>query len=179
MVMLKKYYDEKVSVELKEKFGYKSSMEIPRIEKIILNMGVGEAIDNKKAIAGAVSDMTLISGQKPLQTKAKKSISGFKIREGWVIGCKVTLRRKRLYEFLERLIRITIPRVRDFRGYSKKSFDGHGNYSFGIKEQIIFPEIEYEKVDKIRGLDITIVTSAKTDRESEALLRALDFPIRN
>jgi len=148
MVMLKKYYDEKVSPELREKFGYKSSMEIPRIEKIVLNMGVGEAIENKKAITGAVSDMTLISGQKPL------------------------------YEFLERLIRIAIPRIRDFRGYSKKSFDGRGNYSFGIKEQIIFPEIEYEKVDKIRGLDITITTSAKTDMESEALLRALDFPIR-
>jgi large subunit ribosomal protein L5 len=151
---------------------------VPRITKITLNMGVGEAAQDKKAIEGALSDLTLISGQKPIITKARKSVAGFKIRQGWPIGAKVTLRGERMYEFLERLVSISIPRIRDFRGLSPKAFDGRGNYSMGIKEQIVFPEIDYDKIDKIRGLDITITTTAKTDEEGRALLEAFNFPLK-
>eukprot|EP00747_Dinoflagellata_sp_TGD_P161291 gnl/TRDRNA2_/TRDRNA2_178067_c0_seq14.p1 gnl/TRDRNA2_/TRDRNA2_178067_c0~~gnl/TRDRNA2_/TRDRNA2_178067_c0_seq14.p1 ORF type:complete len:181 (+),score=39.00 gnl/TRDRNA2_/TRDRNA2_178067_c0_seq14:79-543(+) len=153
-------------------------MEVPRITKITLNMGVGEAAADRKAIEGALSDMTAIAGQKPLVTKARKSVAGFKIREGWPIGCKVTLRNRRMYEFLERLVSVAIPRVRDFRGLNPKSFDGRGNYSMGLREQIVFPEIDFDKVDKLRGLDITITTTAKTDDEARALLRAFNFPLK-
>jgi large subunit ribosomal protein L5 len=178
MARLKKKYNETIVKQLMEKFGYKSPMEVPKIVKITLNMGVGEAVANKKAIDFAVADMTAISGQKPIVTKAKKSIAGFKIREGWPIGCKVTLRRQRMFEFLERLISISIPRIRDFRGLSARSFDGRGNYSLGIREQIVFPEIKYDEIDTLRGLDITITTTAKTDVEGRALLAAFDFPFK-
>lgn len=164
--------------KMQAQFGYKSVMEIPRITKITLNMGVGEAIQDKKALDGAIADMEKITGQKPVVTKAKKSIAAFKVREGWPIGCKVTLRQERMYEFLDRLVTIAIPRVRDFRGLSSKSFDGRGNYSMGIQEQIVFPEIEYDKIDKIRGMDISITTTAKTDDEGRALLYAFNFPIK-
>ncbi|MCP3849293.1 MAG: 50S ribosomal protein L5, partial [Gammaproteobacteria bacterium] len=163
---------------LQSEFNYKSVMEVPKITKITLNMGLGEAIGDKKIIEHAVGDMTKISGQKPVVTKARKSIAGFKIRDDYPIGCKVTLRKERMYEFLERLISISIPRIRDFRGLNPKSFDGRGNYSMGIKEQIIFPEIDYDKIDKLRGMDITITTTAKTDGEAKALLKAFSFPLK-
>ena len=172
------YRDELVS-NLKDKLDVKSVMEVPRITKITLNMGVGEAIGDKKVMEFAVGDLEKISGQKVVVTKARKSVAGFKIRDGWPIGCKVTLRRERMYEFLDRLINIAIPRIRDFRGLSAKSFDGRGNYSMGVKEQIIFPEIDYDKVDALRGLDITITTTAKNDEEGRALLEAFNFPFKN
>ena len=178
MTRLREFYKDTVVKQLQEQFGYKSVMEVPRITKITLNMGVGEAVGDKKVMEHAVSDMTKISGQKPIVTKARKSIAGFKIREGWPIGCKVTLRKERMYEFLDRLISIAIPRVRDFRGLSPKSFDGRGNYSMGVKEQIIFPEIDYDKIDALRGLDITITTTAKNDEEGRALLAAFNFPLK-
>lgn len=178
MAKLHDYYRDQVVNELKSKFGYKSVMQVPRIEKITLNMGVGEALDDKKLLDNAVADLTAISGQKPLITKARKSVAGFKIRQGYPIGCKVTLRGERMWEFLERLITIAVPRVRDFRGLSAKSFDGRGNYSMGVREQIIFPEIDYDKVDRVRGLDITITTTAKNDEEGQALLAAFNFPFR-
>ncbi|GAA5112141.1 50S ribosomal protein L5 [Alloalcanivorax gelatiniphagus] len=175
---LKKVYNEEIVPKLKEQFGYDNVMEVPKITKITLNMGVGEAAADRKAMEGALSDMTAIAGQKPLVTKARKSVAGFKIREGWPIGCKVTLRNRRMYEFLERLVSVAIPRVRDFRGLNPKSFDGRGNYSMGLREQIVFPEIDFDKVDKLRGLDITITTTAKTDDEARALLRAFNFPLK-
>jgi large subunit ribosomal protein L5 len=179
MARLQSFYNEKVVPELVEQFGYKSMMEVPRIEKITLNMGVGEAVADKKVMEFAVGDMTKIAGQKPVVTLAKKSIAGFKIRDDYPIGCKVTLRRERMYEFLDRLITIALPRVRDFRGVSAKSFDGRGNYNMGVREQIIFPEIEYDKIDAIRGMNITITTTAKTDDEARALLAAFKFPFKN
>jgi|TARA_B100000035_G_scaffold315469_1_gene336641 large subunit ribosomal protein L5 len=178
MARLKKYYEETVVKQLMEQFNYKSVMEVPRIEKITLNMGVGEAVADKKVMENAVSDLEKISGQKPLVTKAKKSIAGFKIRDDYPVGCKVTLRKNNMYTFLDRLISIAIPRIRDFRGISAKSFDGRGNYNMGIKEQIIFPEIEYDKIDALRGMNITITTSAKTDDEAKGLLSAFSFPFR-
>ncbi|QUM78962.1 MULTISPECIES: 50S ribosomal protein L5 [unclassified Moritella] len=178
MAKLHEYYKETIAPELKTKFGYKSIMQVPRIEKITLNMGVGEAINDKKVLENAAADMAAISGQKPLITKARKSVAGFKIREGYPIGCKVTLRGERMWEFLERLIGISIPRIRDFRGLNPKSFDGRGNYSMGVREQIIFPEIDYDKIDKIRGMDITITTTANSDEEGHALLTAFNFPFR-
>ena len=178
MAKLHDIYRQEVIKSLTEKFGYKTVMQVPRIEKITLNMGVGEAVADKKLLENAVKDMTAISGQKPLITKVRKSVAGFKIREGYPIGCKVTLRGERMWEFLERLICIAMPRIRDFRGVSSKSFDGRGNYSLGIREQIIFPEIDFDKVDAIRGLDVTITTSAKTDDEARALLAAFNFPFR-
>jgi large subunit ribosomal protein L5 len=178
MARLKKYYEETVVKQLMEQFNYKSVMEVPRIEKITLNMGVGEAVVDKKVMENAVSDLEKIAGQKPLVTKAKKSIAGFKIRDDYPVGCKVTLRKNNMYTFLDRLISIAIPRIRDFRGISAKSFDGRGNYNMGIKEQIIFPEIEYDKIDALRGMNITITTSAKTDDEAKGLLSAFSFPFR-
>lgn len=178
MSTLQEHFRTKVTKQLTDKFKYKSAMQVPRITKITLNMGVGEAAANKKILDNAVADMTAIAGQKPLVTNAKKSIAGFKIREGWPIGCKVTLRKERMYDFLERLISIAIPRIRDFRGFSAKSFDGRGNYSLGIKEQIVFPEIKYDEIDAIRGLDITITTNAKSDEEARALLSAFNFPFK-
>ncbi|MBO5565744.1 MAG: 50S ribosomal protein L5 [Succinivibrio sp.] len=178
MAKLHDQYKQEVIKALTEKFGYKTVMQVPRIVKITLNMGVGEAVADKKVLENAARDMTAIAGQKPLITKVRKSVAGFKIREGYPIGCKVTLRGERMWEFLERLIVIAIPRIRDFRGLSSKSFDGRGNYSMGVREQIIFPEIDYDKVDAIRGLDITITTTAKTDDEGRALLEAFNFPFR-
>ena len=178
MSRLKDFYREEVVKQLQEQFGYKSVMEVPRITKITLNMGVGEALTDKKVLENAVADMEAISGQKAVITKARKSVAGFKVREGWPIGCKVTLRSERMYDFLDRLISISIPRIRDFRGLNPKSFDGQGNYSMGIKEQIIFPEIEFDKIDKTRGMDITITTTASTAEESRALLAAFKFPFR-
>ncbi len=175
--LAKKYFDEVVP-QLKEQFNYSSSMEIPKLEKIVLNMGVGDAKENSKAIEGAVRDLTTIAGQKAVVTKARKSIANFKIREGMEIGAKVTIRGKRMYEFLDKLISIALPRTRDFRGINPNSFDGHGNYAMGAKEQLIFPEIDYDKVEKIRGLDIIIVTSAETDEEARALLSGLGMPFR-
>jgi large subunit ribosomal protein L5 len=175
---LKEVYRKEVAPALAKQFGYKSPMEVPRIAKIVLNMGVGEATSDKKILENAVADMTKIAGQKPVVTKARKAIAGFKIREGYPIGCMVTLRQERMYEFLDRLISIALPRVRDFRGVSGKGFDGRGNYNMGVKEQIIFPEIEYDKIDAIRGMNITITTSAKTDAEAKALLSAFKFPFR-
>jgi large subunit ribosomal protein L5 len=175
---LKQYYRETVVKQLQDEFNYKSVMEVPRITKITINMGVGEALTDKKVLENAVADMEKIAGQKPVITKARKSVAGFKVREGWPIGCKVTLRADRMYDFLDRLITISIPRIRDFRGLNPKSFDGQGNYSMGIKEQIIFPEIEYDRIDKLRGMDITITTSANTAEESRALLSAFKFPFR-
>lgn len=174
---LQEHYRKNVIPQLQKQFGYKSVMQIPKIEKITINMGLGEAITDKKIITQAVEELTLIAGQKPLVTKARKSIAGFKIRDGWPIGCKVTLRRQRMYEFFERLISIALPRVRDFRGFSHKSFDGQGNFSLGLKEQTVFPEIDYDKVDKVRGMDIVITTSAKTNEEGLALLEAFNFPL--
>lgn len=173
-----KLYNKKIVSELMKKFGYKTPMQVPKVMKITLNMGVGEAVTNKKILDNAVSDMTAISGQKPLVTYAKKSIAGFKIREGWPIGCKVTLRKRRMYEFLERLVVIALPRVRDFRGLNVRSFDGRGNYSLGIREQIVFPEVKYDEIDVLRGLDVTITTTAKTDAECHALLAAFNFPFK-
>ncbi len=178
MAKLHDFYKDNVVSDLQKQFGYTSVMQVPRIEKITLNMGVGEALADKKVLEHAASDMAAISGQKPVITKARRSVAGFKIREGYPIGCKVTLRGLRMWEFFERLVTIAIPRVRDFRGLNAKSFDGRGNYSMGVREQIIFPEIDYDKVDKVRGLDITITTSAKTDEEGRALLTAFNFPFR-
>jgi len=179
MARLHDFYKTEVVKTLSERFGYKNPMQVPRITKITLNMGVGETTADKKVIENAVADMTKIAGQKPVITKAKKSISTFKIRDGYPVGCKVTLRRGQMYEFLDRLINISLPRVRDFRGLSGKSFDGRGNYSMGVKEQIIFPEIEYDKIDALRGMDITITTNARTNEEARALLEAFSFPFRN
>lgn len=179
MSRLYDFYKNTVTKQLMEKYGYKSVMEVPRIEKITLNMGVGEAVADKKVMDHAVADMQKIAGQKPVVTKSKKSIAGFKIRQDYPVGCKVTLRRDRMYEFLDRLITISIPRIRDFRGLSGKSFDGRGNYNMGVKEQIIFPEIEYDKIDALRGMNITITTTAKTDDEARALLTAFKLPLKN
>jgi len=178
MSRLQTEYKERIVGQLKERFGFQSVMQVPRIDKITLNMGVGEAVADKKVMDNAVADMRAIAGQQPIVTFARKSVAGFKIREGWPIGCKVTLRRERMYEFLDRLINISIPRIRDFRGLSPKAFDGRGNYSIGVREQIMFPEIEYDKIDTLRGLDITITTSARTDEEGRALLEAFNFPFR-
>ncbi|WP_456406786.1 50S ribosomal protein L5 [Thiolapillus sp.] len=178
MARLQDHYKQQVIPALMEKFGYKSVMQVPRIEKITLNMGVGEATGDKKILQNAVGDMTKIAGQKPVVTLARKSVAGFKIREGWPIGCKVTLRAERMYEFLDRLVNIAIPRTRDFRGLNPKSFDGRGNYSLGVKEQIIFPEVEYDKIDVLRGMDITITTNAGSDEEGKALLEGFNFPFK-
>jgi large subunit ribosomal protein L5 len=176
---LQEYYKAEVIPALMKQFSYSNVMQVPKIEKVTINMGVGGAMTDKKLIENAVIDMTAIAGQKPLVTKARKSVAAFKVREGWPIGCKVTLRRERMYEFLDRLINIAIPRIRDFRGLSGKSFDGRGNYTLGVREQIIFPEIDYDKIDQIRGMDITITTTARTDEEARALLDAFRFPIRS
>jgi len=178
MARLRSVYKNEIAAKLKAELNLDNVMQVPRITKITLNMGVGGASQDKKLIDGAVADMQLISGQKPIVTLARKSIAGFKIREGWPIGCKVTLRGDRMYEFLDRLVGITIPRIRDFRGFSPKAFDGRGNYSLGLKEQIVFPEIDYDKIDRIRGMDITITTTARTDEEGRALLRAFQFPFK-
>ena len=178
MARLFDFYRETVTGQLTEQFGYKSAMQVPRIEKITLNMGVGEAVADRKIMESAMNDLTLISGQKPVVRHARKSVAGFKIREGWPVGCCVTLRRTRMYEFLDRLINVAIPRIRDFRGLSPRAFDGRGNYSLGVREQIIFPEIDYDKIDSLRGLDIAITTSARTDEEGRALLAAFSFPFR-
>ena len=178
MARLESEYRETMAPKLKEQLGMKSAMEVPRITKVTLNMGLGEATSDKKIMEHALGDLELISGQKPVVCLARKSIAGFKIRDGWPIGAKVTLRRDRMYEFLDRLINIAIPRIRDFRGFSNRAFDGRGNYTFGVREQIIFPEIEYDKIDTIRGLDICITTSAKNDDEGRALLQAFNFPLR-
>ena len=179
MSRLHQLYKDEIVSHLKGKFGFKSVMEVPRITKITLNMGVGAAVGDKKVMEFAVGDMEKIAGQKAVITKARKSIAGFKIRDGWPIGCKVTLRRERMYEFLDRLINISIPRIRDFRGLSSRAFDGRGNYSMGVKEQIIFPEVDYDKIDTLRGLDITITTTAKTDDQGRALLEAFRLPFKN
>jgi large subunit ribosomal protein L5 len=179
MVRLQTYYREKIIPQLMQQFNYQSIMQVPKIVQITLNMGLGEAVGDKKIIERAVADMTAIAGQKPVVTKARKSVSNFKIRQGWPIGCKVNLRRERMYEFFDRLISIAIPRIRDFRGFSAKSFDGQGNYSLGVREQIIFPEIDYDKIDTIRGLNVTISTSARTNEEGRALLAAFNFPLKN
>ncbi len=179
MARLKEVYKKEIVPALTKQFGYKSAMEVPRVSKVVLNMGVGEAVGDKKLLENAAADMTKISGQKPVVTKARKAIAAFKIREGYPIGCMVTLRENRMYEFLDRLISIALPRVRDFRGVSGRSFDGRGNFNMGVKEQIIFPEIEYDKIDTIRGMNITITTTAKTDAEAKALLAAFRFPFRN
>ncbi|MBS1835861.1 MAG: 50S ribosomal protein L5 [Acidobacteria bacterium] len=179
MTRLQQYYRESIVPQLVKQFGYRSAMEVPRIEKIVLNMGVGEAVADKKVMDHAVSDMTKIAGQKPVITKARKAIAGFKIRQGYPVGCTVTLRRSQMYEFLDRFVSIALPRVRDFRGISPRGFDGRGNFNMGIKEQIIFPEIDYDKVDALRGLNVTFTTSAKTDDEAKALLLAFRFPFRN
>jgi large subunit ribosomal protein L5 len=179
MARLQQYYKETVVPQLIKQFGYKSVMEVPRIEKIVLNMGVGEAVADKKIMDNAVGDMVKIAGQKPVVTKARKAIAGFKIRQGYPIGCMVTLRRGRMFEFLDRLVSISIPRIRDFRGISNRGFDGRGNYNMGVKEQIIFPEIDYDKVDALRGMNISITTTAKTDEEARALLAAFRFPFRS
>jgi large subunit ribosomal protein L5 len=176
---LEKFYKDEVVPQLIQKFGYKNAMEVPRLVKITLNMGVGEAATNKKILENAVADMTKISGQKPIVTKSRVSVASFKIRDGWPIGCKVTLRRAKMFEFLDRLVNISLPRVRDFRGVSGKAFDGRGNYNMGVKEQIIFPEIDFDQVDALRGMDIAITTTAKTDAEARALLEAFRFPFRN
>ncbi|MEJ1296756.1 MAG: 50S ribosomal protein L5 [Candidatus Sedimenticola sp. (ex Thyasira tokunagai)] len=179
MARLQQLYNDEIVGKLKEQFSFKSVMEVPKITKITLNMGVGDAIGDKKVMEHAVSDMVKISGQKPIVTKARKSVAAFKVREAWPIGCKVTLRGERMYEFLDRLINIAIPRIRDFRGMNAKSFDGRGNYSMGVKEQIMFPEIDYDKIDTLRGLDITFSTTAKTDEEGRALLASFKFPFKN
>ncbi len=179
MARLQEYYRDTVVKQLQEQFGYKNVMEIPRLTKITINMGVGEAVGDRKVIDNAVADMTKIAGQKPVVTLARKSVASFKLREGWPVGCMVTLRREHMYEFLDRLISIAIPRIRDFRGLNTRSFDGRGNYNMGVREQIIFPEIDYDKIDTLRGLDITFTTTAKTDQEGRALLSAFNFPFRN
>ena len=178
MTRMQQHYRDSVIPQLRARFNYENIMEVPRLIKITLNMGVGEAVSDKKIMDHALNDLALISGQKPIVTKARKSIAGFKIREGWPVGCKVTLRREHMYEFLDRLVNIAIPRIRDFRGLSPKAFDGYGNYSLGVREQIIFPEIDYDQIDALRGLDITITTSARTDKEGRALLEAFNFPLR-
>jgi large subunit ribosomal protein L5 len=179
MARMHDFYKDTVAKQLMDRFGYKSIMEVPRISKITLNMGVGEAVGDKKVMEHAVGDMTKIGGQKPVVTLSRKSIAGFKIRDGYPVGCMVTLRRERMYEFLDRLVSVAIPRIRDFRGIGGKGFDGRGNYNMGVKEQIIFPEIEYEKIDVLRGMNITITTTAKTDEEAKALLSAFKFPFKN
>jgi len=179
MARLQQFYKETVVPDLVAQFGYKSIMEVPRITKVTLNMGVGEAVGDKKVLENAVGDLAKIAGQKPVTTKARKSIAGFKIREGYPIGCMVTLRGPRMFEFLDRLISVAMPRIRDFRGVQSKGFDGRGNYNLGVKEQIIFPEIEYDKIDALRGLNISITTTAKTDQEARALLGAFKFPFKN
>src|SRR3978361_1229820 len=173
---LQKLYEDKIVKAMTEKFGYANAMQVPKIEKIVINMGVGDATQDKKRVDQAAKEMELIAGQKPVITKAKKSIAQFKLREGMPIGCKVTLRRDRMYEFLDRLITIALPRVRDFRGLNSKSFDGHGNYAMGLKEQIVFPEINYDQIDKVRGMDVIVTTTAKTDEEARELLRPFNFP---
>ena len=178
MPRLEQHYKDTLRGELLKKFNFKSAMEIPKIDKITVNVGLGEAVGDKKVIEKAVNDLALISGQKPIVTLARKSIAGFKIRDGWPIGVKVTLRRKKMYEFLDRLVNVAIPRIRDFRGLSERSFDGRGNYSMGVKEQIIFPEIDYDKIDALRGMDICITTSAKNDEEGRALLEGFKFPLQ-
>lgn len=178
MARLYDQYKSEIMPKLMEKFQYKNIMQVPRIERVVVNIGVGEAIQNPKALDGAVNDLTIISGQKPVVTKAKKSIAGFKLREGMPIGCKVTLRGERMYNFLDKLINLALPRVRDFRGVSPQAFDGRGNYSLGIKEQTIFPEIEYDKIDKIRGMEVVVVTTAKTDEEARELLKHMGMPFR-
>jgi large subunit ribosomal protein L5 len=179
MTRLQDQYRDEIAKKLLEQFGYKNVMEVPRITKITLNMGVGEAIGDRKIMENAVADMEKIAGQKAVVCKARKSVAGFKVREDWPIGCKVTLRRERMFEFLDRLVNIAIPRIRDFRGLSPKSFDGRGNYNMGVREQIIFPEIDYDKIDALRGMDISITTTAKTDEEGRALLAAFNFPFKN
>ena len=179
MTRLQDYYRDTVVGQLREQFSYQNVMQVPRITKITLNMGVGEAVGDRKIMDNAVKDLTTIAGQKPIVTHARKSVAQFKIREGWPIGCKVTLRKARMYEFLDRLINIAIPRIRDFRGLSPRAFDGRGNYSMGVREQIIFPEIDYDQIDALRGLNITITTTARTDEEGRALLAAFNFPLRN
>ena len=179
MARFREIYKKEIVPALTQQFGYKSVMEVPRVSKVVLNMGVGEAVGDKKLLENAAADMQKIAGQKPVVTKARKAIAGFKIREGYPIGCMVTLRHDRMYEFLDRLITIALPRVRDFRGVSGKGFDGQGNYNMGVKEQIIFPEIEYDKIDTLRGMNITITTSAKSDAEAKALLAAFRFPFKN
>jgi len=178
MSRLQNYYKETVVPQLQEQFKYSNVMEVPRLTKITLNMGVGEAVGDKKVMDRAVGDMTAIAGQKPVVTYARRSVASFKIRDGWPVGCKVTLRRERMFEFLDRLVNVAIPRIRDFRGLNRRSFDGRGNYSMGVKEQIMFPEIDYDQIDMIRGMDITITTTAKTDEEALALLQAFNFPFR-
>ena len=178
MSRLQDFYKDTVVKQLQEQFNYESAMEVPRITKITLNMGVGEAVGDKKIMDRAVGDMTAVAGQKPIVTYARKSVASFKIRDGWPVGCKVTLRRERMYEFLDRLVNIAIPRIRDFRGLNRRSFDGKGNFSMGVKEQIMFPEIDYDQIDMIRGMDITITTTAKSDEEALALLQAFNFPFR-
>lgn len=179
MSTFQKLYNDEIIKQLMKEFGYESIMQVPKLTKITLNMGVGEALADKKILDNAMSNMEMISGQKPVATLARKSIAGFKVREEWPIGCKVTLRRERMYDFFEKLVRIAIPRIRDFRGFNSSAFDGQGNFSLGIAEQIIFPEIDYDKIDAIRGLDITITTTAKTDKEGLALLKAFKFPFRS
>ena len=176
---LRQLYDSAIRDELMKQFGYANVMQVPRLDKIVINMGVGEASQDRKKVESATNDMALIAGQKPIVTRAKKSIAGFKLRDGMTVGCKVTLRRDRMYEFLDRLVNIALPRVRDFRGVSPKSFDGRGNYAMGLKEQIVFPEIEYDKVDEIRGMDIVICTTAGTDQEAKALLSGFNLPFQN
>lgn len=179
MARLQTYYHDTIVPQLMQHFSYKSIMQVPKIQKVTLNMGLGEAVGDKKIIERAVAEMTAIAGQIPVVTKARKSVANFKIRQGWPIGCKVDLRRDRMYEFLDRLINIAIPRIRDFRGFNGKAFDGRGNYSLGVREQIIFPEIDYDKIDSIRGMNITISTTAVTDEEGRALLKAFNFPLKN
>jgi large subunit ribosomal protein L5 len=176
LTRMQKLYEQKIRQQMTEQFGYKNAMQVPRLEKIVINMGVGEATQDKKKVETAAAEMALIAGQKPVITKAKKSVATFKLREGMPIGCKVTLRRERMYEFLDRLVTVALPRVRDFRGLNPKSFDGRGNYAMGLKEQIIFPEINYDKIEKVRGMDVIITTTAKTDDEARALLKAFGFP---
>ena len=179
MARLQQLYHDEIAGKLKEQLGFKSAMEVPKITKITVNMGVGEAVGDKKIMDFAVGDLTKITGQKPIVKNARKSVAAFKIRDGWPVGCKVTLRRERMYEFLDRLINVAIPRIRDFRGLNAKSFDGRGNYSLGVKEQIIFPEVDYDKIDTLRGMDITITTTAKNDEQGRALLEAFRFPFKN
>jgi large subunit ribosomal protein L5 len=178
MSRLQNYYRETIVPQLMEELGFSNVMEVPKVTKITLNMGVGEAVTNKKVMEHAVKDMTAIAGQKPIVRNSRRSVASFKIRDGWPVGCKVTLRREKMYEFLDRLVNVAIPRVRDFRGLNRKSFDGRGNYSLGVKEQIMFPEIDYDQVDAIRGMDITITTNAKNDEEGMALLKAFNFPFK-
>ncbi|RME86147.1 MAG: 50S ribosomal protein L5 [Zetaproteobacteria bacterium] len=179
MARLFERYKNEIRPEMMKRFGYKNIMQVPRIEKIVVNMGVGEGAHNPKALEAAMQDLALITGQKPMVTRARKSIAGFKLRQGMTIGCKVTLRRARMYEFLDRLINLALPRIRDFKGVNPRSFDGHGNYTLGVREQIIFPEIDYDKIDKIRGMDITICTTAETDEEARELLRLFGMPFRS